>query len=473
MNIKIYNTLTRRKEPFVPLDPDGKTVRMYTCGQTVYNDIHIGNARFYVVFDVIRRYLEYRGFDVQYMQNFTDIDDKIIARAVQEGKTVDDIADTFVARTLEDVENLNVRPTTANPRATYEMPEIVDMIARLIGIGAAYERDGSVYFYTTRVPVYGKLSRKKLEDLIAGARVEVDSEKRNPADFVLWKPAKPGEPFWPSPWSKGRPGWHIECSAMAYKYLGEEIDIHGGGADLIFPHHENEIAQTEAITGKPFSRYWMHCGILTVDHKKMSKSRGNFQTLREVAERFPYDVIRFYLLSGHYRMPMEFTDEVITAAAKGLERIRNCYDALARLSEKMTEATLSQIETKLNCPYEDAFYAAMDDDFNTADAVTAIFEWVKFINTELAKHEKPPQETFERMKEQLTRMCGLLGIDLEKPATPSEDDPDTAYIEARIAARQAARAAKDFTESDRIRNELTERGIVLEDTREGVIWKRV
>ncbi|MCL2500744.1 MAG: cysteine--tRNA ligase [Defluviitaleaceae bacterium] len=466
--MSIYNTLTRKKEPFVPIDPDGKTVRMYTCGQTVYNDIHIGNARFYVVFDAIRRYMEYRGFDVQYMQNFTDIDDKIIARAVQEGRGVDDIADTFVSRTLEDLENLNVRPTTKNPRATQEMPEIIDMITRLTEIDAAYERNGTVYFDVTRTPDYGKLSRKKPDDLIAGARIEVDSDKRNPTDFVLWKPAKPGEPFWPSPWSEGRPGWHIECSAMAFKYLGEEIDIHGGGADLIFPHHENEIAQTEAITGKPFSRYWMHCGILTVDHKKMSKSRGNFQTLREVAERFPYDVIRFYLLSGHYRMPMEFTDEVITAAAKGLERIKNCHDTLVRMIGDKNNETPIKIERNLDCVYENDFFAAMDDDFNTADAVTAIFELVKSINTELAKPEKPPRGKLICLSDQLSRMCGLLGIDLKKTDT----DTDTAYIEARIADRQAARKTRDFAEADRIRNELAERGILLEDTREGVVWKK-
>jgi cysteinyl-tRNA synthetase len=482
MNIKIYNTLTRQKEVFVPLVPG--EVKMYTCGQTVYNDIHMGNARFYVVFDAVRRYLEYRGFRVFYMQNFTDIDDKIIARAVNEGRTVENIADTYIARTLEDLKNLNVLPTTANPKATKEMPEIIDMIKKLINLGAAYERNKTVYFDTTQTPDYGKLSRKKPDDLIAGARIEVDGDKNNPADFVLWKPAKEGEPFWESPWGNGRPGWHIECSAMAYKYLGEEIDIHGGGADLIFPHHENEIAQTEAITGKPFSRYWMHCGILTVEHKKMSKSRGNFQTLREVAERFDYDVIRFYLLSGHYRMPMEFGDEMIAAAKKGLERIRNCYDALGAVEFVSASSTADALPPLPGnfLSYVDKFFEAMDDDFNTADAVTAIFEYVKEANIILAQKDlilshkdsplsqKDPHPAWVSIKKYLTQMCGLLGITLEKTKTP---DADAQYIETRIADRQTAKKARDFALADSIRDELLASGIVLEDTREGVRWKRL
>jgi cysteinyl-tRNA synthetase len=471
MSIKIYNTLTRQKETFTPLDPVGKKVKMYTCGQTVYNDIHIGNARFYVAFDAVRRYLAYRGYDVYYVQNYTDVDDKIIARAAEEGKTAGEIAARYIPRTQEDLANLHVLPATTAPCATGEIPEIIAMITRLIQKGAAYERGGTVYFDTAYTANYGKLSRKKPDDLIAGARVAVDAEKQNPADFVLWKPAADPEPYWESPWGNGRPGWHIECSAMVYKYLGEEIDIHGGAADLIFPHHENEIAQTEAITGKPFSKYWMHCGVLTVGHKKMSKSRGNFQTLREVAERFPYDVIRFYLLSGHYRMPMEFTEETITAAQRGLERIKNCHTALQRAATNTSPAMSVQFEQPLTASHENDFFTAMDDDFNTADAITAIFEWVKTVNTELAKPEKPTSETLTNLKVQLTRMCALLGIHLTPPS-PSEAAPDTAYIEARIAAREAARKARNFTEADKIRAELAEQGILLEDTREGVLWKK-
>jgi cysteinyl-tRNA synthetase len=465
MSIKIYNTLTRQKEEFVPLVPG--EVKMYTCGQTVYNDIHMGNARFYVIFDAVRRYLEHRGFVVHYMQNFTDIDDKIIARAVQEGCTIDEVAERFVARTLEDLGKLNVLPTTENPRATREMPEIIAMITKLIDKGMAYERGGTVYFDTSKIKNYGKLSRKKPDDLLAGARIEIDGDKQSPADFVLWKPAKTGEPYWESPWGNGRPGWHIECSAMAYKYLGEEIDIHGGGSDLIFPHHENEIAQTEAITGKTFAHYWMHCGMLTVDHKKMSKSTGNFQTLRQVTERFDHDVIRFYLLSGNYRMPMEFGDEMIAAAGRGLERIRNCYATLKKAMESTADKTAWAQEAT---EHINNFYTAMDDDFNTADAITAIFEWVKYININLTQQETPPFEALRFYAKQLTDMCDLLGISLEKA---TQSDLDTAGIEARITARQAAKAAKNFAEADRIRNELTEEGILLEDTREGVRWKRL
>jgi cysteinyl-tRNA synthetase len=488
MSIKIYNTLTRRKEPFMPSVPN--EVRMYTCGQTVYNDMHIGNARFYVVFDTVRRYLEYNGYGVRFVQNFTDIDDKIIARALEEGRTADDISETYIARTLEDLRNLNVLPATVDPRATLEMPEIIEMITRLVEVGAAYEREGTVYFDITRAPGYGKLARKNIEDLIAGVRIEIDDRKRNPADFVLWKPAKDSEPFWESPWGNGRPGWHIECSTMAYKYLGDEIDIHGGATDLIFPHHENEIAQTEAITGKPFVRYWMHCGILTVEHKKMSKSRGNFQTLREVAERFGYDVIRFYLLSAHYRMPMEFGDEMIAAAGRGLERIRNCYAALqsalpegvhfANAATQITnpngirallDATRITLTRSVTESHLEKFHLSMDDDFNTADAVTAIFEWVKCVNTELTQNKLLVNAA--DLLEELKHMCDLLGIELNKvSASASENDPDINYIETQIAARQAARVAKDFAEADRIRKELAERGIVLEDTREGVKWKR-
>jgi len=337
--MKIYNTLTRNKEEFLPITP-GK-VKMYTCGQTTYNDIHMGNARFYVVFDAIRRYLEYRGYAVEFVQNFTDIDDKIIARASEEGISTKEIAEKYIASTLADLETLNVKRATVNPRVTEEMPEIIEMIQQLIAGGHAYEKNGTVYYNVSAFEPYGKLSKKNIDELESGARVEVEDEKNNPIDFVLWKPAKPDEPKWASPWGDGRPGWHIECSATARKYLGDEIDIHGGGADLIFPHHENEIAQTEALTGKDFARTWMHCGILTVDHKKMSKSRGNFATLQEVTEKFPHDVIRFFFLTGHYRMPMEFTETVLSAAQQGLTRIKTCYNNITH-----------SLETAVNAPAE-------------------------------------------------------------------------------------------------------------------------
>ena len=468
--IKIYNTLTRQKEIFTPIDKDKKIIKMYTCGQTVYNDIHMGNARFYVVFDAVRRYLTHCGYDVMYMQNFTDIDDKIIARATEESRSVNDIADTFITRTLADLTDLNVLPTTANPRATQEMPAIVNMITRLIDNGAAYVANGTVYFDTTYSPDYGKLSRKNLDDLIAGARIEINHEKRNVSDFVLWKLAKEGEPYWESPWSKGRPGWHIECSAMAYKYLGDEIDIHGGGADLIFPHHENEIAQTEAISGKTFSRFWMHCGVLTVDHKKMSKSRGNFQTYRQVAEKFNGDVIRFYLLSGHYRMPIEFSFDLVASAAKSLERIRNCYTALVRASANVTIGQ-NDHETINTAAHIQKFHDAMCDDFNTADAITAIFEWVKQVNVALSINEN--LACSERLRTELKDICALLGFTMEVENKTTETDVSDAYIEAQVTARNDAKKARDFAEADRIRNDLLAKGIQLEDTRAGVIWKRV
>jgi cysteinyl-tRNA synthetase len=464
--LRIYNTLSRTKEIFTPQNE--KTVKMYTCGQTVYNDIHVGNARFYVVFDTVRRYLAYCGYDVRFVQNYTDIDDKLIARAAEEGRNADDLAQYYIARTLEDLENLNVQPATVTPRATHEIPAIIAMIEKLLQRGAAYEREGSVYFDTLRANRYGKLSRKNPDELLAGARIEVDSMKTNPADFILWKPAKTGEPAWESPWGPGRPGWHIECSAMIHKYLGDSIDIHGGAADLIFPHHENEIAQSEAACDcENLANYWMHCGLLTVEHKKMSKSRGNFQTLREVAARFGYDEIRFYLLSGHYRMPMEFGDEMIAAAARGLERIRNCAAAL-----KHTQAAETNDTDILNktASHMQNFHTAMEDDFNTADAVSIIFEWVKTVNISLA-NDRHTQKTLDTLHTQLTDLCGLLGILIEGTQTANVELPDAAYIEERIAARQTARKARDFAAADNIRNELAGMGIILEDTPEGVRWK--
>jgi len=483
--MKIYNTLNRKKEDLKTITP--QCIKMYTCGQTVYNDIHLGNARFYVVFDAVRRYLEHRGYSVEYIQNFTDIDDKIIQRAIEENCTTQDISQKYIARTLEDLDALNVCRATKHPLATEEMPEIIAMIAELIAKGHAYEKSGSVYYNVTTFDGYGKLSKKNIEDLEAGARVEVETGKTNPMDFVLWKPAKPNEPFWQSPWGNGRPGWHIECSAMVRKYLGDEIDIHGGGVDLTFPHHENEIAQTEALTGKDFARYWMHSGILTTDHKKMSKSSGNFATLREVAEKVPYDVIRFYFLSGHYRMPMEFTETVLAAAKQGLNRIKTCYanmqhtlanhpdrgrdlspwvvtlwdDVVSRLEYTGEIDLLKSLENHI-----ENFHRAMDDDFNTADAITAIFQLVTDINVHM--NDKTLSEyTLQKSIETLTLLTDILGIKIS-----IEEENLDAEIESLIAARQEARKNKNFAESDRIRDELINRGIVLEDTREGVRWYR-
>lgn len=461
----IYNTLTRKKEKFVPQAPN--TVKMYTCGQTTYNDIHVGNARFYVVFDVIRRYLEYKGYTVEFVQNFTDVDDKIIARANEEGVSINDIAERYIASTLKDLDDLNVKRATINPRVSAEMAEILNLVQELVAGGFAYAVDGTVYFKIDKFQDYGKLSGKKLDELEAGARVEIEKGKENPSDFVLWKPAKPGEPSWESPWGKGRPGWHIECSAMARKYLGETIDIHGGGADLIFPHHENEIAQTEAVTGKNFANYWMHCGVLTVDHKKMSKSRGNFATFADISSKFPHDVIRFYFLNGHYRMPLEFTDAVVNGSAQGLQRIKNCYSNITHaLSQTNSNHTSLPQQEYSASPYCDAFFKAMDDDFNTADAISAIFELVRYTNQALSTDTKPDENFLRATQKQLAHLMDILGIDI----SPKADTVDVQKIDALIEARQNARKQKDFAESDRIRDTLLEMGITLEDTREGVRW---
>jgi cysteinyl-tRNA synthetase len=395
------------------------------------------------------------------VQNFTDVEDKIIAKAAEENCTTEEIAKRYIARTLEDLDALNCQHATVNPLATEEIPEIISMIEKLIEKNFAYENNGTVYYDVNKFESYGKLSRKKIDELEAGARVEVEKGKRNAADFVLWKPAKKGEPAWKSPWGEGRPGWHIECSAMVKKYLGDEIDIHGGGEDLIFPHHENEIAQSEAVTEKNFARTWMHCGILTTDHKKMSKSRGNFFTFREMAEKFSPDVIRFYLLSGHYRMPMEFNDTVLASAAQGLQRIKTCYANLIHAEKKSAAAHLKYEETL----HTKNFIASMDDDFNTADAITAIFELVKHINILLDSDEKI---LFSGLRGELESLCEILGINIQEKNGASDD----AEIEKLIAARNDARAAKNFAESDRIRDELHAMGIILEDTAGGVRWRR-
>ena len=464
--MKLYNTLTRKKEEFVPLEP-GK-VKMYVCGPTVYDYIHIGNARPYVIFDTIRRYMEYKGYEVNYVQNFTDVDDKIIKKANAEGVDSKVISERYIEEAKKDAAGLNVEPATKNPKVTEEMDGIIEMIQSLIDKGHAYEVNGSVFYDTKSFADYGKLSGKNIDDLEAGARIAVDETKRSPMDFVLWKPKKEGEPYWESPWSQGRPGWHIECSVMAKKYLGDTIDIHAGGEDLIFPHHENEIAQSEAANGKTFAKYWLHNGFINVDNKKMSKSLGNFFTLREIVEHIPYDVVRFFILSGHYRSPINFSKELMEAAGAGLDRIKNAYKSLLFM-ESTAQGTMTADETKLN---QDAdkfriqFEKAMDDDFNTADAVTAIFEIAKFANVNVT--ENSSKEFVTAIREKMLTLCDILGI---KPYDEAKSDQISAEeVEALIAERAAAKKAKDFARADAIREELSSKGVVIEDTRAGVRW---
>lgn len=468
--MKIYNTLNRKKEEFVPIE-EGK-VKMYVCGPTVYNYIHIGNARPYVVFDTVRRYFEHKGYEVTYVQNFTDVDDKIIKRANEENSTMQAVSEKYIAEAFHDADGLNVKRATVHPRVTQEMPEIIEMIQTLIDKGYAYEDNGTVYYNTKAFPEYGKLSKKNLDELVAGAseRVTTDEAKRNTTDFVLWKPQKPGEPKWESPWGDGRPGWHIECSVMSKKYLGETIDIHAGGEDLIFPHHENEIAQSEACSGKIFARYWMHNGFITVDNEKMSKSAGNFFTVREISEKFPYEVMRFFILSGHYRMPLNFSDTLMQASQNGLERIKNSASSLQYYIENCEKTensddteTLEQINDFMT-----KFETAMDDDFNTADAITAVYELVKFINVKVK--EGFSKKSAIAAQNLLNELCGVLGILNDN--TESEEDSDKDKIEALIAKRTEAKKAKDFAAADAIRDELTAMGITIKDTRQGVQWFR-
>ena len=466
--MKLYNTLTRQREDITPLQP-GK-IGMYVCGPTVYNLIHLGNARPLVVFDTVRRYLLYKGLDVNYVSNFTDVDDKIIKAANAEGVEASVISERYIAEFRKDAEALNVLSATHHPKVTEEMDGIISMIEVLAEKGAAYALDGTVYFAASAVENYGKLSKKNVDELEAGARVEYDSNKRHTTDFVLWKPAKAGEPFWPSPWGNGRPGWHIECSVMAKKYLGETFDIHAGGEDLIFPHHENEIAQSEAANGKPFARYWLHNGMINVDHQKMSKSKGNFFLLREIAEKFGYDVVRFYILSVHYRSPVNFSDELLQAAANGFERIRNCARVLdEKLAAAKTDAlTAGENETLTAADaYRAQLEDAMEDDFNTANAVTAIFDLVKFIN--LNSNTESSKVLLAGLKALLLKLCDVLGLWLGD-AEDAENGVDVAAVEALLAERAAARAAKNWAESDRIRDELAAMNVVVKDTPEGAAW---
>ena len=468
--MKIFNTLTRRKEEFVPLE-EGK-VKMYVCGPTVYNLIHIGNARPMIIFDTVRRYMEYKGYEVNYVSNFTDVDDKIIKKAIEEGVSAEEISTRYIKECKKDMADMNVKPATTAPQATQEIQGMIDMIQTLIDKGYAYPAaDGTVYFRVKKFKEYGKLSHKNLDDLQSGFRslkVSGEDQKEDPLDFVLWKPKKEGEPSWPSPWCDGRPGWHIECSVMSKKYLGEEIDIHAGGEDLIFPHHETEIAQSECCNGKIFARYWMHNGFLNIDNRKMSKSLGNFRTVRQIGEQYDLQVLRFFMLNAHYRSPLNFSADLMEAAKNSLERI---LEAAGKLSDRKDNAAAENITEEELALLKEAegfvtkFEAAMDDDFNTADALAAIFELVKFANTNV--NENSSKEFAAGLYEELFRLSDVLGLKIEKKEEILDKE-----IEDLIQERQAARKAKDFKRADEIRDELLKKGIILKDTREGVKWQR-
>lgn len=462
--MKILNTLTRKKEEFVPIN-EGK-VGIYVCGPTVYDYIHIGNARPMIVFDTLRRYLEYKGYEVNYVSNFTDVDDKIIKRANAEGVDASVISERYIAEVKKDMAALNVREATTHPKATEEIPDMIEMVKTLIEKDYAYEVNGTVYFRTRKFKDYGKLSKKNIDDLRSGNRdllVSGVDEKEDPLDFVLWKPKKEGEPSWPSPWGDGRPGWHLECSVMSKKYIGDVIDIHAGGEDLIFPHHENEIAQSEAANGTEFARYWMHNGFLKINNEKMSKSLGNFFTVREIADKYPLQVIRFFMLSAHYRSPLNFSAELVEASKNGLERILTAVDRLKSINGtdgEVDKAVADEMEAFVK-KYEDA----MDDDLNTADAISVIFELVKYANVNV--NEESSKTTIDLVLKTVEKLCDVLGIITEKKEEILDSD-----IEALIEERQAARKAKNFARADEIRDQLSDMGIILEDTREGVKWKR-
>lgn len=465
--MKIYNTMSKRKEEFVPLE-EGK-VKMYVCGPTVYNFIHIGNARPMIVFDTVRRYMMYKGLEVNYVSNFTDVDDKIIQKALEEGVDSSEIAQRYIKECEKDMEGMNILPATAHPLATQQIDGMIDMIQSLIDKGYAYVADdGTVYYRTRKFTEYGKLSNKKIDELEAGKRIAVEDQKEDPLDFVLWKPKKDGEPYWDSPWCQGRPGWHIECSVMSKHFLGEEIDIHAGGEDLVFPHHENEIAQSEAANGKCFARYWMHNAFLNIDNRKMSKSLGNFFTVREISEKYDLQVLRFFMLSAHYRSPLNFSAELMEASKHGLDRILTAADRLRELA-KTAEGSLTGNERAAVEQIEDfqkKFDEAMDDDFNTADAIAVIFELVKYVNTNV--NEQSSGELVNTAAEKLRLLCDVMGIVVDQ-----QKEPLDAEIEQLIEERQSARAAKDFARADAIRDDLLARGIELMDTREGVKWKKI
>ncbi|WP_195270081.1 cysteine--tRNA ligase [Eubacterium sp. 1001713B170207_170306_E7] len=464
--MKLYNTLTQKKEAFVPIE-EGR-VRMYSCGPTVYNYFHIGNARPFIVFDVLRRFLEYIGYDVKFVQNFTDVDDKIINRSIEEGITAAEVADKYIAEYFRDADALGIRRADVHPRVSDHMPEIIEMIKELEARGLAYNVDGNVYYQVDHFHDYGKLSKQSIDDLKSGARIDVNDEKRSPLDFALWKKKKDGEPYWESPWGQGRPGWHIECSAMSRKHLGESIDIHGGGQDLIFPHHENEIAQSEGSCGCKFANYWVHNGYININNEKMSKSKGNFFTVRDIAKHYDLEVVRMFMLMAHYRSPVNFSDELLGQAQNALERLYNAkYQMEYLLENNRAEAASEEEKTWMDSlsQYKKGFIDAMNDDLNTADAIAAIFELVRDTNSHLseASSKEAVRAALDLFKE-LTSVIGLA-------AKEKENDLET-EVEALIAQRQEARKNKDFALADEIRDALLAKGIILEDTREGVKWKK-
>lgn len=464
--MKIYNTMTRQKEEFVPVDKN--EVKIYACGPTVYNYIHIGNARPLCVFDVLRRYLEYRGYKVKFVQNFTDIDDKIIKRANEEGVSYEEISEKYIKEFWTDADGLNFKHATVHPKATENIDEIIDIIKTLVDKGYAYEAGGDVYFRTLKFNEYGKLSHQPIEDLESGARIAIGEVKDDPLDFALWKGAKPGEPYWDSPWGKGRPGWHIECSAMNRKYLGNTIDIHCGGKDLVFPHHENEIAQSECANGCTFARYWMHNGYINVDNVKMSKSLGNFKTVREIADVYGYEVIRYFLISAHYRSPINYNIDIIEQCKSALERLYTCRDSLD-FTIKNTSETAGEDDEKLIKLFEsrkDEFITAMDDDLNTADGIAALFELTKDINTNLIS-QQVSKAVCEKAAQIFDEICDVLGLLYNRKSNDLSDE-----IESLIAKRQEARKNKDWATADKIRDDLKAMGIILKDTPQGVTWTK-
>ena len=470
VKMKIYNTLTRKKEELRPIE-EGK-VSIYVCGPTVYNYFHIGNARPFVVFDTLRKYLEYRGYKVKFVQNFTDVDDKIIKKAIEEGVSAEEISTRYIKECKKDMADMNVKPATTAPQATQEIQGMIDMIQTLIDKGYAYPAaDGTVYFRVKKFKEYGKLSHKNLDDLQSGFRslkVSGEDQKEDPLDFVLWKPKKEGEPSWPSPWCDGRPGWHIECSVMSKKYLGEEIDIHAGGEDLIFPHHENEIAQSECANGKTFANYWMHNAFLNIDNRKMSKSLGNFFTVREISEKYDLQVLRLFMLSAQYRSPLNFSADLMEASKNSLERIRTAAEHQADCLKAAKEGEMTAEEKQNQAAVEELvqkFETAMDDDFNTADAISAIFEIVRLSNSTISEASTKAYVSY--VKETMDKLCDVLGIITEKKEEILDSE-----VEDLIAKRQQARKDKNFALADEIRGQLLDMGIILEDTREGVKWKR-
>ncbi|MGI6497401.1 MAG: cysteine--tRNA ligase [Oscillospiraceae bacterium] len=466
--MKLYNSMTKEKEPFIPIEE--KKVRMYCCGPTVYNYIHVGNARPMILFDVLRRYLQYRGYDVTFVQNFTDIDDKVIHKANEEGVTFDQVAHRFIEEYFKDSRGLGVHDADIHPLATENIPQIISLVQTLMDKGYAYPTEGGdVYFRTEKFEGYGKLSHQPLEELRAGARITVNDIKESPMDFALWKGTKPGEPAWDSPWGPGRPGWHIECSAMANRYLGKTIDIHCGGEDLSFPHHENEVAQSEAANGCPFVHYWLHNAFLNIDNTKMSKSLGNFFTVREAAEAYGYEPIRFFMLSAHYRSPINYSKESLTQAQAALERLYTAVDNLDFLIQNGEDRPMSRQEeafTETFDSYRTRFIEAMDDDFNTADAIGVLFELVRTVNTEMTKGV-PSKEVAQTSLAMIRELTDVLGLLYEKREESLDDK-----VEALIEKRQAARKAKDFKTADAIRDQLKDMGVLLEDTPQGVKWKK-